>query len=142
MILAAGERSPGWAHGAGSPSQSPLPQRRHQHVRAARCSPWGNHLGSQSASWSFPLGYRVSGALGCCGGLPHTAEVAFPAPARYLRLVFADGTTRRVPLVPGAGLGFAIVRLPARPAVLRWDVYRANGQRLTGGQGPPSGPYR
>jgi hypothetical protein len=67
--------------------------------------------------------------------------MAFPSLARYLSLVLANGATRRVPLVRGAGLGFAIVLIPARPAVLRWSVYSADGQRLSGGQGPPGGPY-
>jgi hypothetical protein len=123
------------------------PARRTQIVRGGGQSlvlhsgPWGNFLVGQSEDWDFPLGYRVSGALAGGGGLPQTVPVAFPSPARYLRLVFANGTTRRVQLILGAGLGFALVRIPARPAVLRWDAYSPIGQRLAGGQGPPGGPY-
>jgi hypothetical protein len=123
------------------------PVRRTQVVRGGgenlvlHSGPWGNFLVGQSEGWSFPLGYRVSGVLGAGGGLPQTVPVAFPPPASYLKLVFANGMTRRVHLVLGAGLGFALVRIPARPAVLGWDVYSAIGQRLAGGQGPPGGPY-
>ena len=123
------------------------PVRRTQRVRGGgqdlvlRSGPWGNVLAGQSGNWSFPLDYRTSGVLEGGGGLPQTVPVAFPSPARYLKLVFANGMTRRVHLVLGAGLGFALVRIPARPAVRGWDVYSAIGQRLDGGQGPPGGPY-
>jgi hypothetical protein len=103
--------------------------------------PWGNYLFNRGAGWDFPLGYRVDGALQGGGELPAPVPMGFPSPARYIELVYSNGTRRRVPLVLGVGMGFAIVRVTARPAVLRWDVYDVAGHRLTGGQGPPGGPY-
>jgi hypothetical protein len=107
-----------------------------------RTGPWGNWLGNQGAAWDFPLGFRPSEpALQGGGGLPQPVPMAFPWPAKYLVLTLADGTRERIPLVLGAGLGFAIVTVTARPAVLRWDVYDRLGKRLSGGKGPPGGPY-
>jgi hypothetical protein len=103
--------------------------------------PWGNCLVGQGAEWSYPLGFRVDGVIQGGGELPAPVPMGFPSPARYIELVYSNGTRRRVPLVLGAGLGFAIVKVTARPAVLRWDVYAAVGHRLTGAQGPPGGPY-
>jgi hypothetical protein len=44
--------------------------------------------------------------------------MAFPWPASYIELVMSDGTVRRVLLVQGAGLGFAIVRATSKPSIL------------------------
>lgn len=107
-----------------------------------RSGPWGNWLGNKGASWAFPLGFRPSeAALQGGGGLPQAVPMAFPWPAKYVVLTLSDGTRKRIQLVLGAGLGFAIVKVTARPAVLGWDVYDGIGQRLSGGQGPPGGPY-
>jgi hypothetical protein len=87
----------------------------------------------------FPLGFRSSGAMWGGGGYPQSVGVVFPSPARYLVLVLANGIRRRIPLVLGAGVGFAIIRLTSASSVQRWDTYDAHGQRLSGGQGPPAG---
>jgi hypothetical protein len=63
--------------------------------------------------------------------------MVFPWPARYMKLIMSDGTTRRVPLVLGAGLGFAIIRATRSPAIVSWDVYDSGGHRLSGGEGAP-----
>ena len=101
--------------------------------------PWGNVLVGPNSGADYPLGFRASGALWGSGSYPQSVPVVFPSPARYLVLVLANGTRRRVPLVLGAGLGFAIIRVTTSSSVLRWDVYDALGQRLAGGQGPPAG---
>ncbi len=107
-----------------------------------RSGPWGNLLGNEGASWAYPLGFRPSeAALEGGGGLPQPVPMAFPWPAKSVVLTLSNGTRRRVQLVLGAGLGFAIVKVTARPAVLRWDVYDGIGQWLSGGLGPPGGPY-
>lgn len=107
-----------------------------------RSGPWGNWLDDDNVGWDFPLGFRPSEpVLESGAGLPQTVPMAFPSPARYLVLTLSNGTRSRIRLVAGAGLGFAIVRLTAKPAVLRWDVYDSAGKRLSGGQGPPGGPY-
>jgi hypothetical protein len=99
--------------------------------------PWGNVLTSFDGRMSFPLDYRPSGALAGGGGLPRTVPMVFPWPARYMKLVMSDGTTRRVPLVLGAGLGFAIIRATRSPAIVSWGVYDSGGHRLSGGEGAP-----
>lgn len=101
--------------------------------------PWGNVLVSESQRWSFPLGDHLSGALEGGGGLPRTVPMAFPWPAAYMKLVMSDGSTRRVPLVPVAGLGFAVIRAASKPSILRWGVFDRRGRRLSGGVGPPGG---
>lgn len=107
-----------------------------------RSGPWGNWLGNQGEAWDFPLGFRPGEAsLQGGGGLPQAVPMAFPWPAKYVVLTLSNGTRRRIQLVLGAGLGFAIFKVTARPAVLRWDVYDGIGQRLSGGPGPPGGPY-
>jgi hypothetical protein len=72
------------------------------------------------------------------GAYPQSVGVVFPSPARYLVLALANGMRRRIPLVLGAGVGFAIIRLTSASSVKRWDTYDAHGQQLSGGQGPPT----
>jgi len=89
------------------------------------------------AEADYPLGYRASGPLWGGASYPQTVAVVYPSPARYLVLVLANGTRQRIPLVLGAGLGFAIIRFTTRSSVLRWGVYDARGRWLSGGQGAP-----
>ena len=58
-----------------------------------------------------------NGALEGAGWLPRTIAMAFPWPARYMTLDMSNGITRRIRLVQGAGLAFALVRGPRRPAI-------------------------
>jgi hypothetical protein len=104
-----------------------------------RTGPWGNCLVGHGNIWVFSLHDLPSGALEGGGRLPRTVAMAFAWPARYVVLVMSDGTLRRVPLVRGAGLGFAIIRAPRKPSVLSWGVYDAGGHRLSGGAGAPGG---
>jgi hypothetical protein len=101
--------------------------------------PWGNCLVDGYEGWSFSLDDHPSGALEGEGALPRTVAMAFPWPARYITLGMSDGTTRRIRLVQGAGLGFAFVRAPRRPTIDEWNVYNEKGQRLSGGYGAPGG---
>src|SRR5258708_7839217 len=101
--------------------------------------PWGNCLVGESMGWSFPLGDRPNGAIEGSGALPRTVPMAFPWPARYMTLAMSDGTTRRVRLVQGAGLAFAIIRAGLRPSINEWSVYDGHGRRLSGGSCPPGG---
>ena len=121
------------------------PARARKVVRGAgqslvlHAGPWGNVLTGSDESWSFPLWDRPDGALGGGGGLPRTVEMAFPWPAAVIRLQMHDGSVRRVPLVEGAREGFAIIRAPRQPRIVRWDVYDRAGHRLSGGVGAPGG---
>src|SRR5262245_58352128 len=99
--------------------------------------PWGNCLVGSGMLRMFPLDYVARGALEGGGGLPRTVPMAFPWPARYVRLEMSDDTVRRVSIVPGAGVGFAIIRAPRKPRILSWSVYDAGGHRLSGGIGVP-----
>ncbi len=99
--------------------------------------PWGNVLNFDDGNFSFSLSDHPSGALEGGGGLPRTVPMAFSWPAAYMKLVMSDGSTRRVQLVQGAGLAFAIIRAPRTPHIVRWDVYGSDGRRLTGGVGSP-----
>ena len=63
--------------------------------------------------------------------------MAFPWPAEYMTLAMSDGTTRRVRLVQGAGLAFAIIRAGRRPSIYEWSVYDGRGRRLLCGYGSP-----
>lgn len=101
--------------------------------------PWGNVVTDASGGFSLPLGDRPSGVLEGNCGLPRTLVMAFPGPAAYIELVLSDGSTRRVPLVRGAGVGFAIIRAASKPGIVTWAVRDSAGRRLTGGSGPPGG---
>ena len=99
--------------------------------------PWGNCLVGDGVMWSFSLDDTPNGALAGGGGLPRTVPMAFPWPARYVSLEMSDATVRRVSIVPGAGVGFAIIRAPRKPRILSWSVYDPSGHRLSGGIGAP-----
>lgn len=101
--------------------------------------PWGNCLVYEYGGWSFSLDDHPNGALEGEGALPRTVPMAFPWPARYITLAMSNGTTRRIRLVQGAGLAFALVRAPKRPTIDEWDVYDGRGRRLSGGHGAPGG---
>jgi len=102
--------------------------------------PGGNVLIGRGAGADYPLGYRASGALWGGASYPQSFPVVFPSPARYIVLVLANGTRKRIPLVIGAGLGFAMIRVTTRSSVMRWGVYDARGKWLSGGHGAPSSP--
>ncbi len=51
----------------------------------------------------------------------------------------SDGTKRRVRLVQGAGLAFAIIRAPRSPGINDWSVYDGRGHRMSGGNVAPGG---
>jgi len=103
--------------------------------------PWGNVLLAESAGWDFPLGFKPDKdpALEESVELPRAVPVAFASPARYMVLILSNRTAKLVQLVRGAGIAFAIVKVAARPAILRWDVYDAAWRRLSSGYGPPGG---
>jgi hypothetical protein len=101
--------------------------------------PWGNCLVGDYEGWSFSLDDHPNGALEGSGWLPRTIAMAFPWPARYMTLNMSNGKTRRIRLVQGAGLAFALVRVPRRPGIDVWSVYDDRGRRLSGGHGPPGG---
>ena len=101
--------------------------------------PWGNCLVDDYGGWSFSLDDHPNGALEGEAALPRTVAMAFPWPARYMTLVMSNGTTRRIRLVQGAGLAFALVRAPRRPTINEWNVYDVRGRRLSGGHGAPGG---
>lgn len=101
--------------------------------------PWGNCLVGDDEDWSFSLDDHPNGAIEGSGGLPRTVAMAFPWPARYMTLDMSDGTKRRVRLVQGAGLAFAIIRAPRSPRIDEWSVYDGRGRRLSGGRSAPGG---
>ena len=101
--------------------------------------PWGNCLVDDYEGWSIPLDDHPNGALEGGGGLPRTIAMAFPWPARYMTLNMSNGKTRRIRLVQGAGLAFALVRVPRRPGIDVWSVYDDRGRRLSGGHGALGG---
>jgi hypothetical protein len=103
--------------------------------------PWGNVLLAESSGWDFPLGFKPDKdpALEDSSELPRPVPLAFAWPARYIVLILSNRTAKVVQLVRGAGIGFAIVKVAARPVILRWDVYDAAWRRLSSGYGPPGG---
>jgi hypothetical protein len=121
------------------------PARRTNLVRGAgmnlvlHSGPWGNVLRGEDEEWSFPLGFKPNPVLQGSGALPRAVPLAFAWPARYIVLILSNRTAKLVPLVRGAGIAFAIVRVAKRPVILRWDVYDAAWRRLSGGFGPPGG---
>ncbi len=104
-----------------------------------RTGPWGNILVGDYEGWAFSLDDHPNGALEGSGELPRTVAMAFPWPARYMTLAMSNGSTRRIRLVQGAGLAFALVLAPRQPSIDEWNVYDGRGHRLSGGHGAPGG---
>lgn len=117
-------------------------ERRSQYV--LRSGPWGICILNEIGGSCWPLGRPPHGVVFQTANvvsLPREVVMAYRAPASYLVLTMADGTTRKVPLVLAPGVGFAGMWLTGKPQVAHWDVYAKDGTRLSGGQGPPDTAY-
>lgn len=100
--------------------------------------PWGSCIETDDTDWCYGVGDKpVNGALEGGGGLPRIVPMAFAWPASYLKLVLSNGSVRRVPLVQGAGIGFAVIRAARSPRIVSWAAYDPRGRELHEGTGAP-----
>jgi len=103
--------------------------------------PWGNCvIEGSSAAECWSLGQPTFGALGDSTQVPRVVLISFRPDASYLVLFLSDGKVNQVPIVRGAGIGVAAVRIVRSPKIVRWAVFDAKWTQVGGGSGPPDSP--
>jgi hypothetical protein len=106
-----------------------------------RTGPWGNCViegPTYEACWS--LGQPTFGVRSDSTAVPRVVLITFRPDVSYLVLFLSDGKASQVPLVRGAGIGVAAVRIVRSPTIVRWAVFDAAWTQVGGGSGPPDSP--
>ena len=69
--------------------------------------------------------------------MPRVVPISFRPDVFYLLLFLSDGKVSQVPVVRGAGIGVAAVRIVRSPKIVRWAVFDAAWTQVGGGSGTP-----